>query len=346
MLSGFFGRFSKNLGVDLGTSNTLIVQSDKGIVVDSPTVVAINNRTNQIIAVGHEAKDMVGKIPPYIDTYIPLSRGVISDYEITEKMLRFLINRVHEQSTALIPRPRVLVGVPLEATEVERKAVEDVVLSAGAREVIMVEDVMAAAVGARLPIEEPVGSMIVDVGGGKTEVAVISLGGIVEWSMTPISGIEMNKQVVSYTRDVFNLLLGEMNAEIVKIQLGSAVELPEPLQMTVRGRDVITGLPKEVLMTDTHVREAIDKTLKSIVEVVKNVLEVTPPELVADIHERGMVLVGGGSMLRGLDTLIERETDIAVRVTDDPLSALVRGMGVLFESAEPLATVRLPSARE
>ncbi len=346
MLSGFFGRFSKNLGVDLGTSNTLIVQSDKGIVVDSPTVVAINNKTNQIIAVGHEAKDMVGKIPPYIDTYLPLTRGIISDYEITEKLLRYLINRVHEQSTALIPRPRVLVGVPLEATEVERKAVEDVVLAAGAREVIMVEDVMAAAVGARLPIEEPVGSMIVDIGGGKTEAAVISLGGIVEWRMTPFAGIEMNKQVVAYTRDVFNLLLGEANAEMVKIQLGSAVVLGEPLQVNVRGRDVITGLPKEVLMTDTHVREAIDKTLKSIVDTVKNVLEVTPPELVADIHERGIVLVGGGSLLRGIDTLIHRETDIAVRVTDDPLTAIVRGMGVLFEGNEPLNTVRLPSARD
>lgn len=346
MFSGLFSRFSKQLGVDLGTSNTLIVQSDKGIVVDAPTVVAINNRTNQIIAVGHEAKDMVGKIPPYIDTYLPLARGVISDYEITEKLLRFLVNRVHEQSTALIPRPKVLIGVPLETTEVERKAVEDVVLAGGAREVIMVEDVMAAAIGARMPIEEPVGSMIVDIGGGKTQVAVISLGGIVEWKATPAAGIAMNKQVVSYVKDVFNILLGEANAELVKKQLGSAVPLSESLQMSVRGRDVITGLPKEVMMTDEHVREAVDKSLRRIIESIKALLEITPPELVADIHERGIILTGGTAMLRGIDRLISQETDITVRIADDPLTCAVRGMGILFEAKEPLATVRLPSARE
>ncbi len=345
MFAKYLGRFSKQFGIDLGTSNTLIFQPEKGIIIDAPTVVAINNKTNQIIAVGHEAKEMVGKIPPYIDTYLPLSRGIISDYEITEKLLRYLMARAHEQSTTLIPNPSVLIGVPLEATEVERKAVEDVVLASGARQVIMVEDIMAAAIGARLPIEEPVGSLIVDIGGGKCEIAVVSLGGIVEWRTTASAGIEMQRHIMTYAKDVFNVLLGEANAEQVKIQLGSAIAGPSKLEMKVRGRDMVSGLPKEIIMNDTHVREAIDRSLRSIIESIKALLEITPPELVADIHERGMVLTGGTSLLRGIDALIARETDIAVRVTDDPLTATVRGMGVLFDSPEPLATVRLPSAR-
>lgn len=343
---GLFNKFSKQLGVDLGTSNTLIIQHDKGIVVDAPTVVAINNKTQQIIAVGHEAKDMVGKIPPYISTYIPLSRGIISDYEITEKLLRYLINRVHEQSTALIPRPRVIIAVPLETTEVERKAVEDVVLASGAREVIMVEDIMSAAIGARLPVEEPVGSMVIDFGGGKTEVAVISLGGIVEWKTTPASGEVFDKHIIQYTKDIFNVLLGDAQAELVKKQLGSAVQLPEPLNMNVRGRDIITGLPKEIVMNDSHVREAIEKPLRLIIETIKALLEITPPELVADIQERGIIVTGGGAYLRGIDLLISQETQIKVRIAEDPLTCTVRGMGVLYEAPEPLATVRLPSARE
>ncbi len=345
MFKGLFGKFSKDLGIDIGTSNTLILQRDKGIVVDAPTVVAINNRTDQIIAVGHEARDMVGKIPPYISTFRPLVRGVISDYEITEKLLKYFIARVHEQSSTLVPRPRVIIAVPLETTEVERKAVEDVVIASGAREVIMVEGIMAAAVGARMPIEEPVGSLIVDLGGGKMEVAVISLSGIVQWKSTPIAGDEMNKAIMVYAKDVFNILLGETNAELIKMQLGSALPLAEPIQINVRGRDILTGLPKEIMMNDTHVREAIDRILREITKTIKEVIETTPPELVADIHERGMVLTGGGSLLRGIDTLIKRETDIAVRVSDDPLTAVVRGMGILFEQVEPLNTIKIPSSR-
>lgn len=345
MLNGMFGKFSKNLGIDLGTSYTRILQSDKGIVVDAPTVVAINNRTDQIIAVGHEARDMVGKIPPYITTYRPLIRGVISDYEITEKLLRYFIHRVHEQSSALVPRPRVIIAVPLETTEVERKAVEDVVFASGAREVIMVEDTMAAAVGARLPIEEPVGSMVVDIGGGKTEVSVISLSGTVQWKATPSSGDEMNRAIMVYAKDVFNILLGEIQAEHIKIQLGSALPPAEPLALQVRGRDILTGLPKELTMNDTHVREAVDRVLRELIRTIKETLEITPPELIADIHERGMVLTGGGSQLRGIDKLIQRETDIAVRVTDDPSTSVVRGLGILFEQNEPLGTIKLPSAR-
>lgn len=345
MWQRLFGKFSKDVGVDLGSSNTRMLERDKGIVVDAPTVVSINNRTDQIIAVGHEARDMVGKNPGYITTYKPLVRGIISDYEITEKLLRHFFTRMHEMSGALVPRPRVIIGVPLETTEVERKAVEDVVLGSGAREVIIVEGIMAAAVGARLPIEEPVGSMIVDIGGGKVETAVISLSGIVHWRSVATAGEAMNHAIVMYAKDVFNVLLGEMQAEAVKLQLGSAIPLTSPLQTSVRGRDILSGLPKEFMMNDGHVREATERIVREIIRVIKETLESTPPELVADIHERGIVMTGGGSLLRGLDTLIARETEIPVRVVDDPLTAVVRGMGVLFETDEPLKTIKLASSR-
>lgn len=346
MLNRFLGRFSKDIGIDLGTANTLIYIRDKGIVVNEPSVVAVNLRTDQILAVGHEAKDMVGKTPPHILTARPLVHGVISDFEITEKMLKYFIERIHKDTFALVPRPRVVIGVPIDVTEVERKAVEDAVLSAGAREVHVVEEPMAAAIGARLPIEDPVASLIVDIGGGRTEVAVISLSGVVTWKSIAIAGDELNKNIVQYAREAFGLYLGERHAEEVKIKIGSAVPLEKPMEFPLRGRDVLTGLPKEVIVNDSQIREAVSRSLRTVIEAIKATLEITPPELVADIHERGMVLSGGGALLRGLDQLITGETEIPVRVTDEPLTCVVRGTGLLLDAPELLHTVRLPSARE
>lgn len=345
MFSKLFGKFSRDLGVDLGTANTLVLVRDKGIVVNEPSVVAINARTDQILAVGHEAKDMLGKTPPYILTSRPLVHGVIADFEVAEKMLRFFISKVYERAFAFVPRPRVVIGVPLGTTEVERKAVEDVMLSAGAREVALVEEPMAAAIGARLPIEDPISTMIVDIGGGTTDIAVISLGGIVTWKSIGSAGDEMNKNIVNYAREKFGIYLGETHAELVKIKIGSAEPLPQPLELPVRGRDALTGLPKEVLVSDADVREALGKTVKNIVDTIKAVLETTPPELTADIHERGIVLCGGGALLRGIDRVITRETEVPIHIADDPLTCVVRGAGILLERGDLLATVRLPSAR-
>lgn len=346
MLNSLFGRFSKDLGIDLGTSSTRVFVRDKGIVINEPSVVAINTRTNQILAVGKEAKEMVGKTPSYIVTTKPLVKGIISDFEVTEKMLRYFIDKVHRDGFTVVPRPRIVIGVPLEITEVERKAVEDAALSAGAREVFLVENPMAAAIGARMPIEEAIGNMIVDIGGGKTEIAVISLRGVVTWKSLPIAGDEMNKNIVQYARDTFNLLLGEHAAETIKASIGSAAELESPLEVEMRGRDLLTGLPKEIIVNDTQVREAIHRSVRSIVDNIKATLEQTPPELVADIYERGIVLSGGGALLKELDHVISKAAEIPVRIADDPLTCVVRGAGMLLESPELLKTIALPSASE
>ena len=345
MFKGFFRKFSKDVGLDLGSSHTRVYVRDKGIVVDEPSVVALNIKTDQIIAVGHTARDMIGKTPGHITTSRPLLRGIISDYEVAEKMIKYFIDKVHEDGVNLVPRPRIVVAAPLEITEVERKAVEDAAYAAGASEVHVIESPMAAAFGVRLPVEDAVGTMIVSVGGGITEVAVISLGGVVTWRSIPIAGEEMDLNIVQYCREVFNLLIGSRQAEEVKIKLGSAGEFEQPEHMAVRGRDLLSGLPREVLMTDSHIREAIQRSVKSIVEAVKSTLEVTPPELVADIHERGIVMVGGGSQLRGLDKAIAKAAEIPVRVADDPTTAVVRGTGLLLEHPAVLQEVELPSAR-
>jgi rod shape-determining protein MreB len=346
----FFNRFlkklTKDVGIDLGTANTLVYIKDHGIVINEPSVVAINTRTDQILAVGHEARDMVGKTPPHLAVIKPLTKGVISDFEVTEKMLRYFINQVHKESKVLIPRPRVVIGVPPEITEVERRAVEDAVFSAGAREVFLVEEPMLAAIGARLPVADSVGNMIVDVGGGTTDIAIISLAGVVTWKSLPIAGDELNKNIINYSRDIFNLLLGERQAETVKIRIGSAVPQNETLSMEMRGRDLLSGLPKEILVTDSQIRDAINRSVRTIVENVKATLEITPPELVADIYERGIILAGGGALLKGLDKLLSNETAIPVRVADDPLTCVVRGAGLLLEDDELLNDVALPLSRE
>ncbi len=346
MLGKFFGKFSRDIGIDLGTANTLVYAADKGIVIQEPSVVAINVRTEHILAVGKEALEMVGKTPGHIQTSRPLAAGIIADYEVTEKMLKYFIDKVHEKSFTFVPRPRVVIGAPLEITEVERKAIEDATLAAGAREVYIVEEPMAAAIGARMPIEEPVGNFIVDVGAGNTEIATISLGGVVTWKSITIAGQEMNKNIVQYAQEVFNLLIGERHAENIKIKAGSATALREEINYPMRGRDLITGLPKEVTISSGQVREALKRSIATIIESVKAGLENTPPELVADIHERGMLMTGGGALLRGLPRVIAKATGIPVRLADDPLTCVVRGTGVLLEDLRMLKEVTLDNTHE
>lgn len=346
MLNKLLGRFSKDLGIDLGTSHTLVYSRDGGIVVNEPSVVAINTRTDQILAVGIDAKDMLGKTPPHIQISRPLQKGVIADFEVAEKMLKYFIDKVHRESFTIVPRPRIVIGVPLETTEVERKAIEDAALSAGAREVFMVENPMLAAMGSRLPLSDSVGMMIVDIGGGTTEIAVMSLAGVVTWKSLAIAGDEMNKNIMQYARDVFNLHLGERVSEKVKIRIGTAITQEEPLEMEMRGRDLLSGLPKEIIVNDTQMREALQRSVTTIVENIKATLETTPPELVADIYERGIVLTGGGALLRGLDILVSREAAIPVRIAEDPLTAVVRGAGMLLENELLLKDIALPSSHQ
>lgn len=343
---GFLKGNKHDIGIDLGTANTLVYTKDRGIVINEPTVVAINLRNNQIVAVGHEAKQMLGKTPPHIQVTRPLTNGVISDYEVAEKMIKYFIDKVTEGKSGFGSRPRVVTCVPLESTEVEMKAVEDATRSAGARQVYIIQEPMAAAIGARMPIQDAIGNMVVDIGGGNTEVAVISLDGIVNWKSTKVAGDEMNKNIVQYAKEVFNLFIGERYAEQIKIKVGSAHPLEEKLEFPMRGRDVISGLPKEIMIDDGHIREALHRSIQTIIENVKMTLEVTPPELTADIHERGMLLTGGGALLRGLPAVIQKEAEIPVRIADDPMSAVVRGTGALLDDDDLLAQVALPSTRD
>ncbi len=341
--AALFGRFSKDLGIDLGTANTLVYVQGKGIVAQEPSVVAVNTRNGQVLAVGQEARAMIGKTPPHIQVTRPLQRGIIADFEVTEKMLRYFIEKVHRERSAFMPRPRVVIGVPLDVTEVERKAVGDAAMSAGAREVFLVEEPVAAAIGMGLPISEPVGNMVVDLGGGTTEIAVISLNGVVTAKSIPIAGDELNKSIVQYARDVFNMLVGERVAEEVKIAAGSAVPLQQPIEVPLRGRDLLSGLPREIMITDDQVREALSRSIKAIVEHLKSILEITPPELVADTYRRGIVVTGGGALLRGLDTMIAEQTGLPVRIAEDPLTSVARGCGMLLDDQKLLNDVTLPS---
>lgn len=345
MLKGFSQRFSRDIGIDLGTANTLVFIPEKGIVIDEPTVVAIHNKTGQILAVGNEAKYMLGKTPPHITVTRPLTHGVISDYEVTEKMLKYFIDKVHEDSRSFMTRPRVVVCVPLEVTEVEIKAVEDAAIAAGAKEVHIVQEPMAAAIGVRMPIQDPVGNMIIDIGGGSTDIAVISLSGVVTWKSTKVAGDEMNKNIVQYAREVFNLFIGETYAEQIKLKIGSAILSPERMEFPMRGRDVVSGLPREIMVTNEHIHEALERSVSSIISFIKTTLEQTPPELTADIHERGVLLTGGGALLRGIDTILARAIEIPVRISSDPLTDVVRGTGILFEDETLLKEIELPSAR-
>ena len=346
MFSKFIGKFSHDLGIDLGTKNTLVYVNDKGVVINEPSVVAINKRTNEILEVGEAANRMVGKTPGHIEAIKPLADGVISDFEVTEKMLKYFINKVHQEHFALIPRPRVVIGIPLDLTEVERKAVEDAAKSAGARKVYLIEEAMAAAIGARLPVIDATATMVVDIGGGSTEIAVISLGGVVTWKSLRLAGNEFDNNIIEYIREEFNILIGEQIAESIKIKIGSAMPLDEPKEMEVRGRDLITGLPKAIMINDIQVREAISRTISKIIENIKTILETTPPELVSDIYERGIILSGGGALLCGLDKAISLASKIPVKIAEDPLSCVVRGTGYLLSNKELLEKVVLPGTSD
>lgn len=344
MFNNLLGHFSRDLGVDLGTTNTLVYIRDKGIVINEPSVVAINTRTDQILAIGENAKKMLGKTPPHIIATKPLSDGVISDFEITERMLRHFIDKVASNRFSFRVRPKIILGIPLDVTEVERKAVEDAALQAGAREVFLVEESMAAAIGARLPVQESCGNMIVDIGGGTTEIAVVSLGGIVTWKSLPIAGSELTEDIINYAREKYSLLIGERTAEEIKIKIGSVFPLKKPLQTIMRGRDLVSGLPREQTISDDEVREAMQRTIKTLVTNIRDAIELTPPELVADIYSRGVVLSGGGALLRGLGDLVHMEVKVPVYITDDPLTAVVRGLGIILEDMGNLRDILLPSA--
>lgn len=346
MLNKFFGKFSKDLGIDLGTTNTLVYTLDKGIVINEPSVVAVNLRTDEILCVGAEAKKMLGKTPPHIQAIKPLVDGVISDFEVTEKMLKYFIDKVHAEHFTLVPRPRVVIGIPLDITEVEKKAVEDAAKSAGAREVFLIEQSMAAAIGTRLDVTGAQAVMVVDIGGGTTEIAVISLGGVVTWKTLRLAGNALDNDIIQYVREEFNILIGEQVAENIKIRIGSATALKESMEMPLRGRDLINGLPKEVIITDSQVREAMQRIIRQIIENIKVTLETTPPELVSDIYEHGIVLTGGGALLRGLDKEIAQATKIPVRVAEDPLTCVVRGTGILLADPALLAKVLSPATEE
>ena len=339
MINKLLGKFSKDIGIDLGTANTLDYVRGRGIGINEPSVVAVNQKTGQILEIGTAAKRMVGRTPAYITATRPLVQGVISDFEVTEEMLRYFIKKVHNDTFSILPRPRVVIGIPSGVTEVEKRAVEDAVKNAGAREVYLVEEPMAAAIGVRLPVQEAIGSMVVDIGGGTTDIAVISLGGIVTSKNLRIAGDKLNDDIIRFAREEYKLLLGERTAEDIKIAIGSAYELDEPMEATMRGRDLVTGLPKEIIVDDADIRRAMRHSISILVNSIKSAVEETPPELVADIMHRGIMLVGGGSLLRGLDTLVSGETKIPVRVADDPLTAVVRGTGIILEDIDALKNV-------
>lgn len=344
IISGsIFGNLSKDIGIDLGTANTLVYVKGKGIVINEPSVVAINKKTGQILAIGKEAKQMVGKTPGHIVATRPLVDGVVSDFEVTEQMLRYFIEKVHKESFSLLPRPRVLIGIPSGITEVEKKAVFDATVNAGAREAYLIDEPMAAAIGARLPVTEAAGNMIVDIGGGTSEIAVISLGGVVICRSLRVAGDEMNEDIVRYCRDEFNLLIGEKTAEDAKIAIGSAYPLREQITLEIRGRDLVSGLPKEVNINDEQIREALSRSIRIIVNSIKTVIEETPPELLADVMQKGIILAGGGSLIRGLDKLIANQTEIPVRMMEDPLTAVVRGTGIVLEDLERLQDILVES---
>jgi rod shape-determining protein MreB len=345
MLNKILGAFSHDIGIDLGTANTLVYVRGKGIVIRESSVVAVNTKSKEILAIGDEAKRMAGRTPAHIVAIKPLVDGVVSDYETTEQMLSYFIEKVHRKTFTLFPRPRVVVGIPYGITEVERRAVEEATINAGAREVYLVEEPMAAAIGVRMRVQDPQASMIVDIGGGTTEVAVISMGGIVTSRSLKIAGDEMNQDIINFAREEFNLLLGERTAEEIKISTGSAMNLEEPMEVAMRGRDLVSGLPKEVIVTDEQIRAALSRSVSQIVDNIKDAIEETPPELVADIMDKGIVLTGGGSMLARLDDLVHQATETKVYLADDPLTSVVKGTGIILEDLDNLEEVLLPSGR-
>ncbi len=336
-ITGFIDKIldsiSTDVGIDLGTANTLVYVRGKGIILNEPTIVALNKKTGQLVAVGNDAKTMLGRTPAHIEVVRPLLQGVISDFEVTEEMLAYLIARVRTGKRSLVA-PRVLIGVPSGITSVEMRAARDAARNAGARDVYLIEEPIAAAIGAKLPIHKAQGSMIVDIGGGTTDIAVISLNGIVTAKNLRIAGDQLNQDIVTYIRDQFKVLVGDRTAEDAKISLASVEEHGESKEVIVRGRDVVTGLPREVVITDGDIREAILGSVNAIVEATRDVIERTPPEVLADVMQKGITLSGGGALIPGLPKLLESVLKLPVVVVPDPLRAVVRGIGIVLENLE------------
>ncbi len=334
-----FSIFSSDLAIDLGTANTLVFAEGRGIVVREPSIVAVNKITNKVEAVGSAAKDMVGRTPGNIVAIRPMKDGVIADFEVTERMLDYFIKKAHGRS--LFVRPKIVISVPSDITQVEKRAVKDSALQAGASEVFIVEQAMAAAIGAGLPITEPTGNMIVDIGGGTTDVAVISLAGIVYSKSVRVASNEMDEAIIQYIKRKYNLLIGERTAEAIKIEIGSAYPLDEPVSMEIKGRDLVEGVPKNLNLTDAEVREAIAETVGIILDAVRVALEKTPPELSADIMDKGIVLTGGGSMLKNLDRRLREETGLPITTAENPLDSVALGTGAMLADVDLLRKISL-----
>ncbi len=347
MFGKFFPKFSEDIAIDLGTANSRVYVRGRGIIAQEPSVVAVNKKTGQILAIGDEAKKMVGRTPSHIVATRPLVAGVVSDFEATEQMLKYFIEKARGKRILLNPRPRVIIGIPCRITEVEKKAVIDAAKNAGARYVFLIEEPMSAAIGARLPVQEPGGNFIVDIGGGTSDIAVISLGGIVLERGIKIAGDKLNQDIIHFAQEEYKLLIGERTAEALKIGIGSAYPRKENSrkkdeilrEMPMRGRNLVTGLPEEILVLEEDVRRALEKSVRQIVSEVKTAIEETPPELLADIMKSGVQLAGGGALLRGLNTLIQKETKIPTKIIEDPMTAVVRGGGMVLENLDELHDV-------
>lgn len=337
LISRFLSLLSSDMAIDLGTAHTLVYVQGKGIVLNEPSVVAIEKNTNTILAVGSEAKRMVGRTPGNIAAIRPMKEGVIADFEMAERMLRYFITKVHNRSAFV--RPRIIIGVPSRITQVEQRAVRESAELAGAREVYLIEEPVAAAIGAGLPITEPSGNMVVDIGGGTTDIAVISLGGIVYSESVKVAGDQIDSAIINHVKREYSLLIGEHMAERVKVEIGSAYPLPEKAQMMVKGRDLISGIPRTIVLEDTEIREALQDSIAIIVAAIKVALENTPPELAGDIIDRGIVLTGGGSLLKGLDARLRDETALPIVTVDDPLTSVVLGVGKTLEELSLLRSV-------
>jgi rod shape-determining protein MreB len=343
MLDGWFQFIGRDMAVDLGTANTLVYVRGRGIVLNEPSVVSVNRKNGAILAVGSEAKRMIGRTPSHIEAIRPLKDGVIADFDVTEKMLRYFIQKVHKRR--MLAKPRVVICVPSGITSVEQRAVEEATYAAGGRSAYIIEEPMAAAIGAGLPIHEPTGNMIVDIGGGTTEVAVISLGGIVTSESVRVAGDELDDAIVQYIKKEYSLMLGERTSEEIKMAIGSAFPMPEEPNAEIRGRDLVTGLPKTIIVSAAEIRRAIEEPVNQIVDAVKNTLDRTPPELAADIMDKGMMLTGGGALLKGLDERLKHETGMPVHITENPLQSVAIGSGKCLEEFEALRRVLISSSR-
>jgi rod shape-determining protein MreB len=339
MFNKIWGYFRADIALDLGTANSLVYEKTRGIIINEPSVVALNNKTGKILAVGEEAKKMVGRTPSHIQAVKPLVRGVVSDFEVTEQMIRYFLEKSFQRKFIPFFWPRVIVGIPSRVTEVERKAVEDAAKNAGAKEVFLIEQPIAAAIGAHLPIQEAKGNFIVDIGGGTTDVAVLSLGGIVNSESLKIAGDKLTEDIIQYVQQRFKLLIGERTAEEAKIAIGQAVPFKEKREMALRGRNMVSGLPEEIIVSSDDILLAMQKSLQQMVDAVKIIIENTPPEILADVMASGIYLVGGGALLKGIDILFQDAVKMPVKIIEDPLTAVVRGAGIVLENLDELKNV-------